>query len=250
MIVSHRLKWGFLRAPKTGTSTAEFMLRMTDVFSEEDGDVASGLPGLGEFPALTVPCMAAARLAGNEEFMKYQKYGPHCYLSTLIEEKIVPEDRIDDYEIYAYLRNPYERWVSSCAHQLNQFPDIDMIDDFAEKLKEGLEKRNPALFWEQSRHFKYKGQVITKPLDFRDYQKELRRMIDRIGGQQPPVIPRMNQSGKYLRAKVETEDIDIWTEPMLQQIEDVYAEDIEMYESFYGKLERPIPTREPTRKVA
>jgi len=235
MIISPRLKFGFLRAPKTGTTTAEFMLRMTDVFTEDD--IASGMPGMGQFPALTVPCSRDMRLNNDPDWEKAARFGPHMNLKVMIEE-LIPEVDIAQYDVYAYLRDPYQRFISSCGHLLHAHPDIDIIWDIAKSLGNGKEG---VLFWPQSPYFKYNGKVVTQPLDFRAYESELRHMIDRVKGVQPPIIPRMNATGRILKSVHTFEDC--WTEGAILAVERHYAEDFELYEQFFGKPPRPKPSR-------
>ena len=49
MIISHRHKFAFFRIPKTGSTTVAFMLRMCDVFG--DDDVVTNAP-VGGFPPI------------------------------------------------------------------------------------------------------------------------------------------------------------------------------------------------------
>ena len=51
MIISHRLKFVFFRTPKTGSTTAEFMLRLCGAF--DDNDVMTVMPN-GQFPAVNM----------------------------------------------------------------------------------------------------------------------------------------------------------------------------------------------------
>jgi hypothetical protein len=208
---------------------------MTDVFTEDD--IASGMPGMGQLPALTVPCSRDMRLNNDPDWEKAARFGPHMNLKVMIEE-LLPEVDIAQYDVYAYLRDPYQRFISSCGHLLHAHPDIDIIWDIAKSLGNGKEG---VLFWKQSSYFIYEGNIITHPLNFNFYQHELRYLIKRVGGVQPPIIPRMNATGQILKSTHAFEDC--WTDETIKAIEEYYIEDIELYERYFGKLQRPVPSR-------
>jgi hypothetical protein len=176
------------------------------------------------------------RLNNEPGWEEAARFGPHMNLAIMLEE-LIPGVDIAGYDIYAYLRDPYQRFISACSHQLRRHPDIDIIWEIAEALGNG---REGVLFWKQAPYFKYDGKVITQPLDFREYQHELRRMIDRVGGVQPPIIPRMNATGRILKSVHTFEDC--WTDKTVAAIEHYYAEDLELYEQFFGKPPRPVPS--------
>ena len=76
MIISHRLKFAFFRVPKTGSTTMEFMLRLSDVFDQNDMLSASLQGG---FPAVNVPDIESLRRQGK--LMPGLVKGNHMHLT-------------------------------------------------------------------------------------------------------------------------------------------------------------------------
>jgi hypothetical protein len=104
VLVSHEKGFAFFRVPKTGSTTAYRMLAKCGI----DWDYDSG-------PA-TPP---------NSDW-------PHWTPAEAVANGVLTQAQVDSYQLYAFFRNPVERFASMVCHLLPESLPQDFVD-FAER---------------------------------------------------------------------------------------------------------------------
>lgn len=202
MIISHAYKYVFLRTRKTAsTSIAEYLVR--NLFEEGDVYVKGDLT---EFVNI-YPKMS-------------NDIGYHHDMKILVESNLV---NLDEYKVFAVLRDPYERIVSRAFHT----GSCQNVFEARNILAKGYVDEDDR-DWPQSAYFKYNGEMLaavwhydqiaeTLPAFVRSYRKE-------------PMYP-MRRLKSDLRPSWATTDT-ILTSKIKQKISEVFAEDVELYEKY------------------
>lgn len=214
MIISHRLKFAFFRAPKTGSTTTEIMLRICGVF-DPALDIMSGLPRFG--------------LPGIDD-------NQHMTPAEAIAAGHLTIEQAREYDMYATLRDPLARAVSIFGHATARLaPITNSAEAFALKVKDGkdfglLEKR-------QVEYFFVAGEQVCEPVEFADFVTNLKGLIASIGGLDFPVIPNFNVRPLKSEGQNRTNFVDDNSDPAVEIIlRNKFADDIAFYESYYGTI--------------
>jgi len=209
MIISHRLKFAFFRVPKTGTTTAQFFLRCSGAFDEED--ILSGMGEHGFAPTdglLTEP----------RDIVTQAHYTP----AQAVEHGLITLEQLREYKTVSFIRNPYDRQLSAYIHGVGIVCDPTYI----KRLIKDAPRRG-ILQAQQSDWFYIDGELVVEPMLFNDYESHLRELLAYVGGIDFPIIPPMNARNA---AKKEY-TMEEWMNPeFMAFIEDKYARDIELYE--------------------
>lgn len=247
MILSHKHKFLYLRVPKSGSSTTQFMLRMSGVWGEEDC-LSASFRGAPEFPAVNYQNLRVARRDGSfdENPENFCKRGPHATPKDLIKHGYLTEEQLYEYDCYAVFRNPYKRFLSGIAHEQRRFVNPVTFNRLCHKYLsgEGITAANERdynlLTIPQYLYFFYKDELVVNLLDFRNFKDNIYEMLDRVGSYKFPIIPRMNVRSFW---RHDFDENDFWTEETLQLFEGDYARDLEFYKEIYGEeaLNRPVP---------
>lgn len=230
MIVSHSKKFVFLRVTKTGSSTAMVMMRL-GVYWDYDKDHLSSAPGW-HLSGINLP----------PEPDPLSKTWRHATLQALVDHGVLTDEQLRTYDIYAFVRNPYERFVSGYYH-------TTMVGDLGKSglnAQQFLDRRKlypgkseyftpqivgrPQHLW-----FTYKGRRVVKPLCFDHYDDEIRFMLKRCGGWIFPEIPVINRSQADYRCAsrptVKQWGAELALHPEIKkEIEHEYKEDFDLYE--------------------
>lgn len=233
MIISHRLKFAYFRTPKTGSTTQEFMLRMCGAFDEEQ-DIMTEYT-VGRFPETNIKC------TGN----KLIENGPHLTPQAALELGLMTMDQFREYDCYAFMREPKKRHVSACAHgmgrnamppEITRYVEADIYESI---LHPHARKRLGLLTIPQSEYFYVNGEIVVEALDTAHLERDLRRMIKRVGGVHLPVIPRMNVRSQIRYS--EEQRRSVWKDVEIERFEEAYAEDIRLYNSIDNWPPEPRP---------
>lgn len=99
MIISHRHRFIFFAVPKTGTHSVRHALR--EHLAEDD------LEQVGLFVHKRLPFPELSRIG-------------HGHLSATQIKPVLGEERFERYFKFAFVRNPYDRFVSYCAFMSRQ----------------------------------------------------------------------------------------------------------------------------------
>ena len=210
MIISHRKRFGFFRIPKTASTTTEFVLRKSGAVEHDDH--ASPMPAYG------IPEQNMDTLNPRQ-----RKWAIHGTPQDAVDWGLLTEDQAQDYALFVFLRNPFDRYVSACAHKRQEPLDESSFESLVRSgAPTGLVLKH------QADYFTVNCVEVTTPLDYRRYQTETRRLLERAGGKTLPDIPRMNQS--WARDKA----LGYYTARTRALIRERFSEDFSVYERFFG----------------
>lgn len=163
MIISHRLKFAFFANQKTGSKAAGLMLRLSGIFDEND------IMTLQPFPATrTVRIDLPEYNLNGHDSRKVDHFTP----LDAIEAGFITLEQLREYDCYAFLRDPEKRFLSvRAAMQMNR------DGRFATP-------QNPCgwLAPPQYNFFYVNDERVVTPLNFDNYEDEIRMLIDKLGG--------------------------------------------------------------------
>lgn len=163
MIISHRLKFAFFCNQRTGSKAAGIALRFAGVFDENDILIAQPFPATRtariEIPAYNLGKYKTSAVT-------------HMTPQKAIDAGFITLEQLREYDCYAFLRNPEERFIAIRASM-----QVTRDGMFAkpEKVVAGVGTPQHEFF------FVGNEQVVT-PLDFDNYGDELRMIIEKLGG--------------------------------------------------------------------
>lgn len=244
MIISHAKKFAFFRVPKTGSTTAEFMLRIGDGF--DDAEIIA-TRGFGKLDNLNLPSDLEDRLATPEEArdmsLANKASGRPSFPESIPDTGLIPApnavhmtpteaigaglitiEQLREYSCYAYLRDPYERYLSAFNFTIGRvggMPDI-FRDIVSRDVGMGLAARP------QKDYFFVDGEQVVEPLDFSRYTEELKRVIAASGGYPFKNIPKLNTRSGRLQGLTSN---DYYDQPTRQRVAVKCQEDIQFYQS-------------------
>lgn len=231
MIISHRLQFAFFRVPKTGSTTMEFLLRQSDVFDQND--VMTGVM-VGDFPPFNTPDYDAIVQTEGNIRINQSKQSLHMHLTPeeAISEGYITQAQLEQYSVFACVRNPVDRYVSAFRHSNRKFPDPSMfIVAVNANATFGILTR-PTVEYVYSN-----GVRVCDVLDFDNFQTELRRMLATVGADIFPLIPSLNvRRGPFMNANPTNESY--WTPDLKTTMRENNTEDVALYNSMKaGTLE-------------
>lgn len=233
MIISHSKKCVFFRVTKTGSTTAEVLLRLSGAFDLAEDIFCS--TDEWELPALNLPeidhdvCDIGWR---------------HATPGRLIEWGVMTLEQLREYDCYAFLRPVESRFISGYLHSMRggvwgrRGKAGFMPKQFMDRWRARQAQFNPQdlLGRAQVDWFFVNGEQIVTPLNFSNYQDELRGLLDQVGGYQYPELPRLNRAKQH--AVVQNENRRQWAASIWQDYDDIRAECLARYaddHAFYLK---------------
>lgn len=244
MIISHAKKFAFFRVPKCGSTTSEFMLRLSDAF---DDNVDIMTQCFGGFKMKNIPAALFARIKKREQFIRggnLQMFdGPrrpenmpkqgdvaglsvaHMTPSDAIDHGIITIEQLREYDCYAFIRDPHDRYVSAFIFGGGPLaiPEIMLKSALRPGFSMGLVEK-PQWNW-----FYVDGEQVVEPLDFSNYTEELKHLIVGIGGYPFAQIPRINEATARLN-KVTNDEY--YTENARQLVAQKFTRDITMWHNY------------------
>lgn len=170
MIISHRKKFAFFANQKTGSKAVGLVLRLSGIFDENDIMIAQPFP--------------ATRTAAIELPAYNADVPDHITPTQAIEQGFITLEQLREYDCFAFLRDPYERFVA-CRAALQ----IDRNGVLHDPNGRGLRRVAPPQF-----EFFFVGdeQVVT-PLDFGNYEQEIRTMMSSLGAYEQMDVPQIKE---------------------------------------------------------
>ena len=175
MIISHRKKFAFFANQKTGSKAVGLMLRLSGIFDENDIMMAQPFPAtrtvdinlpeynLGEYSSLAVA---------------------HMTPTEAIEAGFITLEQLREYDCYAFLRDPEERFIASrAAMQMNRNAKA-----FTPLRPYGGNPHPP-----QHTFFYVGDEQVVTPLDFNNYEDEIRMLLDKLGGYKQTDVAQITQ---------------------------------------------------------
>lgn len=209
MIISHAYKYVFLTTRKTAsTSMALYLLQ--NLFEEGDISIRDYRPDFNH-PAPIIPTQEGLP-AGVR---------PHWDMRYIVEDTDID---LDEYKIFAVLRNPYERIISRAFYKSkcrNIFQAQAMLESRGYIDQDDRD-------WPQSAYFKYRGDVLADVWHYSQIAELLPAFVRSYGKE--PVYPLHNLKSEF-RPQWATPE-SILTPTIKQKINEVFAEDVKLYNKF------------------
>ena len=229
MLISHRMKFAFFRVPKSGSTTMEFMLRMTGRF--DDDDIVTGMQ-VGGFRQTNTPdfgdMIRRGKLGVNGMVNGHFVPADHMHLdpSQAIEEGYITQEQLEEYAVFTCVRHPLKRYISAFKHSQRRMPAPHLFVMSIEEKGSDL-----GLLTKPTHDYIYcNGVQVSDPLDFEVYQPELRRLLSHVSDFSFPVIPKMNGRRGPFMNDVPT-DAHYWTPELKATVCEVFAKDVEIYDA-------------------
>jgi hypothetical protein len=155
----------------------------------------------------------------------------HATPTQAINIGLLTVDQLREYDCYAFLRDPYERYVSAFLHNASV---AIWKEDFHRVTREHGAQNFQILNTPQKPWFFYEGEQVVTPLDFRNYDEELRGLIARCDGFSPNEFFAVNVRKHLIRRRAQE---PLLNEEMRSLLRPGLKEDVEFYESvFPGRL--------------
>jgi len=233
MIISHSKKFVFFRVAKTGSTTTEFLLRLSNAF-DLDTDTVTGETWLG-LPTINPPWVE-----GRHDGVIWA----HATPQELIDNDIMTIDQLREYDCYAFLRPMEDRFISACLHSMHNrlWGRIDSMglqpEQFIKRwrdLKNGKVSGRGLLGKAQKEWFFVGDEQVVTPLNFAKYDDELKRLLALLGGNQFKEIPKLNANGVMMAHRKEWCQ-EIWRKypEIRREVHALYAEDHQFYVDTFG----------------
>lgn len=227
MIISHDKQFAFFRNPKTGSTTAAFLLRLSGAFTSADfcapiNGMTETLPESAK-SSLRAMIAAGGRVTGDLD-QAVTGYSAHLTPQQAIDHGLITLEQLRAYDCYAFLREPMDRAISCYAHS---FGRIAPPEHFKTVLDHVEARGDRGVLWrDQSDYFMVDGEQVVTSLPYEDFEAGIRLMLTRVGGFQFPEIPSMNKSmGRRLFTKQ-----SYMTEPVLSALSPMVSRDVALYE--------------------
>lgn len=176
MIISHRKKFAFFANQKTGSKAAGLMLRLSGIFDENDIMMAQPFPATRsvdiELPAYNIGDYSSLAVA-------------HMTPTDAIEAGFITLEQLREYDCYAFLRDPEERFMASrAAMQMNRNGKA-----FTPLRPYGGKPHPP-----QYTFFFVGDEQVVTPLDFDNFENEIRMILDKLGGYKQTDVAQITRS--------------------------------------------------------
>ncbi len=204
MIISHAYKYAFLRTRKTASSSTALYL-MQNLFKEGDITIRDLRPEY-DHPEPTL----------------YDDSTVHYTLAYVIENKLVD---LDQYKIYATLRDPYERIVSRVFYK-EEVRDVFMAQKILAKgYVDEIDKMYP-----QSAYIVHDGQVKVNIIDYDNLESDLRSILASHGVEEKYPLNRLKSDIRPSWATVQA----VITPMIKERIDEAFSEDVKLWNDYKG----------------
>jgi hypothetical protein len=210
MIISHAYKYVFLTTRKTAsTSTALCLLQ--NLFEEGDISIRDYRPKF-EHPEPIIPVQEGLSPGVR----------PHWDMRYIVEDTNID---LKEYKIFSVLRNPYERIISRAFYKTKG--DCRNIFEARKVLTKGYVDEDDR-DWPQSAYFKYNDEVIAEVWDYSRLDKLLPAFVRSYGKEPKHPLQRLKSEHRPTWATIES----VITPAIKEKIDQVFAEDIELYNKY------------------
>jgi hypothetical protein len=238
MIISHSKKFIFFRPTKTGSTTADVLLRLSGAFDPEQDMFAQTKEW--EMRPHNIPSCIPDDITDIGV--------AHATPQRLIDWGVMTLEQLREYDCYAFLRPVESRFVAGYLHCVRRgswgkigkagFQPTQFMQRWRERANNFTPK--DLLGMSQTSWFFVGDEQVVTPLDFRKYQVELRRLLDIVGGYQFPEIPRINRAPQHMVIQNENRREwaeSIWTDydEIQREVLECYADDHAFYVSNFGE---------------
>lgn len=202
MIISHAYKYVFLRTRKTASSSIALYL-MQNLFEEGDISIRDYRPKFDHPKPIMLSDVEV-----------------HRDMSTLVESNMI---NLDEYRVFAVLRDPYERIISRAFYK----GECTNMFDARKMLTKGYVDEDDR-DWPQSAYFKHEGKMLGEVWHYDQIADTLPAFVRSYGKE--PTHPLLRLKSEF-RPSWATSDT-VLTPAIKQKISEVFAEDVELYEKY------------------
>lgn len=180
----------------------------------------------------------------SEKFTKIvlSKIGPEAYekmnqvnllknltLQEIVNCGIMSIDQLDTFKVYGFIRDPIERFISAYFFERHSMGMPTSKDDFIGAVYALDHYYGPISFINRpyKLFFECQGKQYGKPLDYRNYKYEMKRIIESYGGKFPTVLPTLKGD---IRPEWSREPYKNWIpKDCLDTLNTVLEQDIQYY---------------------
>ena len=172
MIISHRKKFVFFANQKTGSKAVGLILRLSGIFDENDIMIAQPFPS-----TRTANIVLPEYNLGEHQTHLVNHMTP----TTAMEAGFITLEQLREYDCYAFLREPEERYLASRAcMQMNRHGNVAMPG-----------RKVSGVAPPQFEFFFVEDEQVVTPLDFGNYEQEIRMMLDKLGAYDQMDVPQV-----------------------------------------------------------
>lgn len=174
MIISHRLKFAFFASQKTGSKAVGLMLRLSGIFDQDDIMIAQPFPAT-RTARIELPAHNLGEYSSDEV--------NHMTPQKAIDAGFITLEQLREYDCYAFLRDPKNRFVASRASmQIDRNGNVAMPG-----------RRVSGVSPPQFEFFYVDDEMVVTPLDFDDYDSEIRFLINSLNGYHHMDVPEVTK---------------------------------------------------------
>lgn len=170
MIISHRKKFAFFCNQRTGSKAVGIVLRMSGIFDENDILIAQPFPAT-RTARIEIPAYNLGSYNSSEV--------NHMTPKEAMDAGFITLEQLREYDCYAFLRKPRDRFMAIRASM-----QVSRDGMFA---RPG--KRVAGLGTPQNEFFYVNDEKVVTPLDFDNYEEELKNLVTKLGGYSQMDIP-------------------------------------------------------------
>ena len=174
MIISHRKKFAFFASQKTGSKAVGLFLRLSGIFDEHDILIRQPFPATRSVSIDLPSYNLEGRTTWEVNHMTPQKAINAGYITL---------DQLREYNCYAFLREPRERYIASRASMmLGRSQTIALPGN---RIGGGAPRKHEFFF--------VGDEQVVESLDFDNYEVECKRLIVELGGTKHMDVPQITR---------------------------------------------------------
>lgn len=189
MIISHRKKFAFFANQRTGSKAVGILLRLSGIFDENDILIAQPFPAT-RTARIEIPSYNLGKYTNAE--------ANHMTPQQAIDAGFITLEQLREYDCYAFLRNPENRFLAVRASM-----QISRDGMYARPGQQMTREATP-----QHEFFLVDDEQVVTPLDFDNYEEEVRMLLTKLGGNPQMDVPAVTSKFKaYMPIEVKYDPI-------------------------------------------
>ena len=244
MIICKSLNFAFFRAPKTGSTTTTFLLRLGRVWPE---DAIMSYTPYGDFPEqnfispitfMRDPLTWKPELDPNgnpitDQGIVYEyPYFAHTTPQQMVDKGIITIDELKSMNAYSFVRNPIDRMLSAAVHVVGRHATprtiLAMLDkQFPTKLHPKKRRTMGMTSIPQADYLYVNGEMVIKPILSTPFRDAVDTLCDASGIPRYAHMPRLNNRPAW---KDDFEKQDFWNDEIVARYKESNAEDWRVWE--------------------
>jgi hypothetical protein len=243
MIVCKSENFAFFRAPKTGSTTTTFLLRIGRVWPD---DAIMSYTPYGEFdPQNFVHPVTFFRSAEGDPLVASDvppdfpyPYFAHTTAQQLVDKERLTMDEIRNMRAYSFIRHPYERVLSAAVHVVGRHANPKTVKNMLTRVLQAVhpkQRRSLGMVAIPMADYLYvNGEIVVKPLLNSPFKDAVNFICDEGRVPRFANIPRLNARPAW--KSVYAAD-DFWTDEIQEGFREIFAEDFRIYETLVAGKE-------------